>query len=147
MSPTQYDNLCDIHKKYLNLADEMRLKYSRARKEETKRIWRAKLDFYSSLGKRCFRLLISDAEKPINAKKDYEDRQTLKKIRRERFENRVSIQCVFDGEHLGADYGTFECEDCSRDFSHSPRRILKNIKIIKECVCGRCAKNYSGYVL
>lgn len=39
---------------------------------------------------------------------------------------------------LGADYGTFDCDICHREFYHSPSEISRGDETLHKCVCGNC---------
>lgn len=49
------------------------------------------------------------------------------------------IEPWFNSQSLGADYGTYTCEICSREFYHSPSTVEKKDEVLHNCICGNCA--------
>lgn len=79
---------------------------------------------------------------------DYRDykanRQRRKQERREKFNSTYRALLWFLSNSFGADYGSFNCENCSREFYHSPATIKKGKQLVHECVCGYCCNRITA---
>lgn len=75
---------------------------------------------------------------------DYRYRLQKKKERTEELKTKHRYSPWFLQTSLNADYGTFVCDKCKRQFYHSPSNISINGKKIYDCCCGHCTNIIIG---
>lgn len=75
---------------------------------------------------------------------DYQYRLQRKKERAEELKIKHRYAPWFLQTSLDADYGTFVCDKCNRQFYHSPSSISLNGKKVYDCCCGHCTNIIIG---
>ncbi|MCZ8020205.1 MAG: hypothetical protein O9302_03240 [Cyclobacteriaceae bacterium] len=61
--------------------------------------------------------------------------------RKKEFEKNYRVQVHFMQTSLSADYGSFTCEKCNRNFYHSPSTILLGKALLYKTCCGYCVND------
>jgi hypothetical protein len=61
--------------------------------------------------------------------------------RKKEFETNYRVQVHFMQTSLSADYGSFSCEKCNRNFYHSPSTILLGKALLYKTCCGYCVND------
>lgn len=64
-----------------------------------------------------------------------------KEKRKIEFENKHRYSPWFYSNSFGADYGTYSCDACKRNFHHSPSTITLAGKVVYNCACGNCTNS------
>jgi len=72
----------------------------------------------------------------------YKERLASKKeLGKLNFENNYRVFLWYMQERFSADYGTFICHICGRNFYHSPSEIYRGLKEVSNCACGYCTNS------
>ena len=58
--------------------------------------------------------------------------------RKAEFDQKIFVGMWFYSTSFGADYGTFNCHSCGRQFYHSPATLYRGKEKLHECTCGHC---------
>jgi len=123
-------------------------KMHRAKNSKTYDLFRKKFQLYRNFSNRTFNLYFEVRknykfgetpkyliQRPSDYQKYEEERIAKgKKI----FLTKHTYSMWFLQNGLHCDYGSFICERCGDNFSHSPSRIKLAAKSIFECCCGYC---------
>ena len=132
---TNFGKLCDKE-------DFHRKKWERARKNETRKYHYEKMRSYADHILRGMKL-VSSLQYPSvfgttdvllrydreNYVKQYKERIEKQKLEaKEKFESNYRIALWFYSESLTADYGTHQCDKCSRTYHHSPSEVYLGAK-------------------
>jgi hypothetical protein len=130
-------------------------KWNRARKMETIDKHFETYKMYRDFSYRATKLILSlrRAEKfgdgrqwfEMDGKRFKEFRAEIKKERRLKFEQNYRVHLHFMSESLRADYGTFNCDNCKREFYHSPSTIYKGSEKKHSNCCGHCVNNLMNW--
>ncbi|SFC95441.1 hypothetical protein SAMN05421780_11420 [Flexibacter flexilis DSM 6793] len=152
-----YDNISNAYDKANKMYDFYAGKARRARKFE---YFEKYAELRANEYAKCQRLLYLRIRKhsSIHSEKfgqrtDFEkqsaiwvaETKTLQKAKRQRdFESKIRVVLWFMQARFCADYGEFNCDNCSRVFEHSPATIMRGKEKLYNCVCGYCANGISG---
>ena len=75
---------------------------------------------------------------------EYQYRLQKKKERADELKTKHRYSPWFLQTSFGADYGTFVCDKCNREFYHSPSGSSLNGKKVYDCCCGHCTNEIIG---
>lgn len=126
-----------------------RKKWLSARKHENRASAFGEMMFYDGLYGRALALEHSQWRRIAGFRSrmsvvDYERRLSEKAEKKQRFLNDPKFSMWFFSGSLGADYGSFQCEKCSRTFYHSPATITIGKETKYVCCCGHCTNEIIG---
>ncbi len=123
-------------------------KWNKARKRENIDFHYDKYVFYRGFSRRASDLIFSirkgekfgDGREWFEMNADEYKQMILKRKEENRlkFESNYRVYLYFFSESLGADYGTFNCDSCGREFYHSPSTVYLGAKRKYSCCCGHC---------
>lgn len=142
--------LKELHQHFQNREAEYSKKLKRARSFEKSEKFNDLMRVYSLLQKRTVDLSFMVRNRYANQRiiaevyseqirRDYQYRLQRKKMRAEELRTKHRYSPWFLQTSLDADYGTFVCEKCNREFYHSPSSISLDGKKVYDCCCGHCA--------
>lgn len=132
-----------------------RKKWERARKNESRKFHYKKMCLYSDLRFRGWKL-VSSIQLPSkfgvqdvllrldkeNYVKRYQERIARQKLEaKQKFESTYRIALWFYSESFNADYGTHQCDKCSRTYHHSPSEVYLGANKEYSNACGYCVNN------
>ncbi|WP_214112480.1 hypothetical protein [Aequorivita echinoideorum] len=137
-----------LNKNFAHKAEYYRRKYQRARNQDIRENHYKKYRLYNDLCQRC-RELFSSLVYPkkfgwgrhfweFDAKEYIEKQAKYKQAKKDKFETAYRIHLHFFQNSFSADYGTYNCDRCKRQFHHSPSDVyLGSKKKFSHC-CGHC---------
>lgn len=149
------NKLKKLHQHFQYCEIEYNKKMKRARSFEKNEKYRSLAHFYSQLVKRTIDLyyLMRNSYLKILGhvdystefiRADYNYRMKEKEKRAKEFRAKHRFDVWFMQTSLSADYGSFICDKCNRNFYHSPARITLAGKTIYNCCCGYCTNEIVG---
>lgn len=130
-------------------------KWDRARKWENQDFHYKKMRLYADISHRAWKLVFAIRNKSRfgeqcvllrydkeNYVKNYTERiKKQKEEAKNKFDSRYRISLWFYSESLTADYGTHQCDKCSRTYHHSPSEVYLGAKKEYSNACGYCVNN------